>query len=63
MIEQLENAKTSAWTSEDINSAFIIMRRMKWKLDELKEKRKNEVHVLRDFSSGAHSSEQDDSPD
>jgi hypothetical protein len=32
--------------SEDINSAFIIMRRMKWKVDELKEKRENEVHVL-----------------
>ncbi|CAD8082647.1 unnamed protein product [Paramecium primaurelia] len=63
LIEQLKNAKTCAWTSEDINSAFIIMRRMKWKLDELKEKRKNEVHVLRDLSSGAHSSEQDNSPD
>lgn len=41
--------------SEDINSAFIIMRRMKWKIDELKEKRNNEVHELREYSSESHS--------
>ena len=63
LISEIKNAKSTAWVSEDINSAFIIMRRMKWKVDELKEKRENEVHVLQEISSESHSENEEVTPD